>query len=321
MNTTQHRVPIVTVTMNPAIDLTVRCQSLQAGAVNRAQAARIDAGGKGINVASVLADWGVATAATGLLGRTNASVFEALFDRKQIEDRCLRISGETRTNIKIVDGDGCTTDLNLPGLAANPGDLRVVADTLDDLCREGGYAVLAGSLPSGLADDSYLPLLRAVAARGARAVLDTSGAPLAAALGAPRELLPYAIKPNRHELEAWAGEPLVRTDDLIRAARRLQALGVSLVVVSQGEHGALFVDQHRVLHAGISAVAAISSVGAGDAMVAGLTSALLDGADLEGIARRATAFAAAKLGLPGPHLPDRHAVQRLAADVLVTRLA
>ena len=304
---------VVTVTLNPAVDQTVMLDALQIGAVNRAISARIDAGGKGINVASCLADWGLATAVTGLLGRANASVFETLFDTKRIDDRFLRLSGETRTNIKLVDSAGNTTDVNLPGLKANAGDLTAVGRALGDLCGPGVLAVLSGSLPAGMPEDSYVELLKIVAASKARAVLDTSGAPLSAALAAPKSALPHAVKPNRHELETWAGRRLASKADLLAAAQDLRALGIARVVVSLGAEGALFVGDAGALLARAPTIETRSTVGAGDAMVAGLTAALLADADLETTARLATAFAAAKLGLPGPNLPDRARVNALAA--------
>lgn len=117
-----------TVTLNPAIDQTVSLPHLAVGEVNRATAVRHDPGGKGINVASVLADWGVSVAAHGLLGRANAAPFEALFAQKSIADRMLRVAGETRTNVKILEEDGRTTDLNLPGFPADEGHLAALAE-------------------------------------------------------------------------------------------------------------------------------------------------------------------------------------------------
>lgn len=310
---------VVTVTLNPAIDQTITLDRLEAGAVNRANFARIDAGGKGVNVASCLADWGVATAVTGLLGRANASVFEALFDAKRIDDRCLRLSGETRTNIKLVDETG-TTDVNLPGLRADAGTLQAVGRTLADLCTADTFVVLAGSLPAGLADDSYLQLLRVVAERGARAIVDTSGAPLSAVLDAPREWLPFAMKPNRHELETWAGREIRTCGEMLATAQGLRARGVAMVVVSQGEAGAMFVNAQGALQARPPALKPASTVGAGDAMVAGLTAALVAGGDLEAIARLATAFAAGKLGQAGANLPDSRHVRQLAALTTINRL-
>src|SRR5437764_10284888 len=94
---------VATVTLNPAIDQTVRVDGFQTNTVNRGITMQFDAGGKGVNVASFLADYGHSTAVTGFLGQENAAIFEQLFARKQIDDRFVRIPGSTRIGLKIVD--------------------------------------------------------------------------------------------------------------------------------------------------------------------------------------------------------------------------
>jgi len=312
--------PIVTVTLNPAIDQTITVDALKPGSVHRAKAVRHNAGGKGVNVASCLADWGTPVVATGLLGAGNAAPFEALFQAKGIADAFLRLPGETRVNIKIADlAANDTTDINLPGLTADPGALGRVQETVHRLVEAGTPVLLAGSLPDGLPTDTYAILTADLAAAGARVVLDSSGAPLAAAL-ASTGALPHCIKPNRHELEDWAGRPLPTDADLLDAARGLQRRGVSVVVVSLGADGALFVDGARALHGRLPPVQALSTVGAGDAMVAGLIAAFQQDGGLEDVARLSVAFAAAKLGCFGPNLPDPATVRALAAQVTLSRL-
>lgn len=309
---------VITVTLNPAIDETVELEHLIPGAVHRALGVRFDAGGKGINVAACLADWGVPTAVAGVLGRGNAELFEALFNAKHLQDHCLRVPGSTRTNIKLLADDrGDTTDINLPGLTLAPDTLDAVSATVQALFAPQPLLVLCGSLPRGLADNSWARLLTLAAAHGVRCVLDTSEAPLAAALALPAPQLPYAVKPNRHELETWAGRPLGERGALLDAACALQARGIARVVVSLGAEGALFVDAARALLARPPHLSVGSSVGAGDAMVAGLCAALLEEADLETSARLATGFAAAKLSRPGAQLPAAAEVRRLAATTVI----
>lgn len=305
---------VLTVTLNPALDQTVQLDALKPGGVHRARSARIDAAGKGVNVAACLADWGLPCAATGVLGASNAAVFEAMFAARRIEDRFLRRPGDTRTNVKLIDVQANqTTDINLPGLSVDTAALAGIGRVLAAHSAPGHLAVLAGSLPSGLPEDSYVELLTEIARRGGRALLDTSGAPLSAVLGAQRDAMPYAIKPNVHELEAWAGRALVGREELIGAARALQARGIALVVVSLGEGGALFLRAGKAVHARPPRVNVNSTVGAGDAMVAGIAVALLGAADLETTARLATGFAAARLDGAGasPLSPQR--VRELAA--------
>ncbi|TVV75132.1 1-phosphofructokinase [Sphingomonas solaris] len=306
---------VVTLTLNPAIDQTVMLDRLLRGEVHRAQSVRRDAGGKGINVASCLADWGVPVTACGILGADNPAAFDALFAAKPITDRLVRVAGETRTNIKLVDA-GETTDINLPGPVVPPAALAEVERTLAEAATPGTLVIAAGSLPPGCAPDHYATLAATLSARGARLLLDASGVALTAALEGPAA--PYAIKPNRRELADWRGRPLDRIADVAAEARALHARGIALVVVSMGAEGALFLSAEGALVARLPAGALASTVGAGDAMVAGIAAALKEGAGLERIARLGTAFAVAKLGRPGPNLPERGTVNALAHDVTIT---
>lgn len=314
--------PIITVTLNPAIDLTVTLDDLTPGKVHRARAAQSNVGGKGINVAGCIADWGIPVVATGVLGRGNDATFADFFKDKGIQDRFVRTAGDTRTNIKIADVvTGTTTDINLPGLTFDDETYDMVLDVLRSEVVEGALVVLAGSLPLGQPASVWARLTADLCLLRCRVVLDTSGAPLAASLAAPRESLPFAVKPNRVELEAWAGRPLKDAEDIVAAARHVQALGIELVVVSRGEQGAIFLRGTTALSARLPVVNALSTVGAGDAMVAGIASSLADNLGLEALARRAVAFATAKLGRIGPHLPSPDDVRQLARRVDVAVLA
>ncbi|MGD7340445.1 PfkB family carbohydrate kinase, partial [Ralstonia pseudosolanacearum] len=169
---------IVTVTLNPAIDMTVGLDRLERGHVNLGRSVTHQAGGKGVNVAGCLADWQVPVVATGLLGEANTELFEALFARKGVADGFCRVPGTNRTNIKISDqSDGQTTDINLPGITAAPADLDAVCERVDAVADVAGIA-LCGSLAGGLPADTYVRLLARLNRRGARTLLDTSGAPL-----------------------------------------------------------------------------------------------------------------------------------------------
>ena len=309
---------IRTVALNPAIDQTVMVPRLEPGEVIRASATRQDPGGKAVNVASCLADWGVKVVVTGLLGRDNAASFEQLFAAKGIADRMIRVAGSTRTNIKILEDGGRTTDVNLPGFAARPEDTKAVFNQLDTVAT-GDLVVVSGSQPQGLAPDTTARLVADLAGRGARVVLDVSGEPLVQALAGA--VMPHAVKPNRHELEALVGRSLAEPTALLAAARDLLDRGIALVTVSMGAEGALFVTRAGALVARPAEVATGSSVGAGDAMVAGLTAGLAEGLALPDLARQATAFAGAKLRNPGAHLPPQAEVRALAARIVTAPAA
>lgn len=236
-------------------------------------------------------------------------------------DGFCRVPGTNRTNIKISDqSDGQTTDINLPGITAAPADLDAVCERVDAVADVAGIA-LCGSLAGGLPADTYVRLLARLNRRGARTLLDTSGAPLTHALAAPREALPTAIKPNRHELELWAGRPLPALQDVVDAARGIHARGVAQVIVSLGEQGALFVTGEGIWQASLPPVRAASTVGAGDAMVAGVLAGWHAGASTEETVRLSVAFAACKLQRIGPHLPPPQQVRERAAAVHMQRVA
>ena len=307
---------VLTVTLNPAIDRTVTIEDFAAGAVNRVERVEQHPGGKGVNVAVTLADAGHRVAVTGFLGRENCASFEQLFARKGIADRFVRLEGQTRVGIKIVDPRRQqTTDINFPGLTPGPADRAALLAAIAALATP--WAVLAGSLPPGVDPTFYRDLTLALRERACRVVLDTSGDPLRYAL----EAAPQIIKPNIHELEAALGRPLHGQGDVIAAARDLLAGGIELVIVSMGKDGALFIDHDEVISARPPAVAVQSTVGAGDAMVAGIVSARLRGLPLADAARLATAFSVDAISRIGAGLNDPAAIAGIMEAVSVERVA
>ncbi|WP_102125261.1 1-phosphofructokinase [Deinococcus planocerae] len=307
---------VATLTLNPALDLTVRADGWRRGEVNLGQSLHLGAGGKGVNVASFLADWGLRVTATGFLGDENPGQFEALFRQKGVQDAFLRVPGPTRVGVKIVDGAAQeTTDINLPGLAATPELLAELEARLDALAADHDAFVLAGSVPPGVGADFYARTVARLRAAGRFVALDTSGAALQTALRA--DVLPNLLKPNIHELSAALGRPLPGEDDVLAAARELLARGAELVTVSQGERGALLVSRDETVRAVPPRVAVVSTVGAGDAMVSGLVCARAEGLSLADAARRATAFSLGAITRLGAHLPPRAELDAFAARVVV----
>jgi 1-phosphofructokinase len=310
---------ILTVTLNPAIDQTVNLATLTHGAVNIAQRATTNAGGKGVNVAACLADWGVPVQATGILGRDDIASFEALFHKKGIENQFIVQDGSIRTNIKLVSqDDGETTDVNLPGTMVSYAVFEQLTKRLDTLVKPDTWVVLSGSLPPGIPGDAYAQLCTRLTQQGARVILDSSGDALSAALSA--QTLPFCIKPNRHEMEQWAGRTLKSHNDIIEEARALLNRGVEQIVVSLAEQGALFIGEQGYWLASPPPVSPVSSVGAGDSLLAGWLAAQHQQLDWQDSIRLAMAFAAGKLAQIGPHLPARAELERLAQLVTVTRI-
>jgi 1-phosphofructokinase len=310
-------VKIATVTLNPAIDQTVRVANLQINCVNRAQEMQFHAGGKGINVAAFLADSGYAVSATGFLGRENAAVFEQFFAARGIEDAFVRLPGQTRIDIKIVDeGHRQTTDINLPGLTPSTQALAELEVIIERLATTCSWFVLAGALPPGVPTALYARLITRLKQLGKATVLDASGDALAQGLLAG----PTILKPNRAELEQIVGRPLGSRDEVVEAARMLLDHDIRRVVVSLGEEGALFVEREQTVQALPPPVEVQSTVGAGDAMVAALVVAELRGLTLVESARLATAYALARITQLGARLPAPEILQAYGERVQVSTL-
>jgi 1-phosphofructokinase len=285
MNNGVSKFDVVTITLNPAIDRTVTIRSFTTGVVNRVEQEHSSPGGKGVNVASALADYGHLVAVTGFLGRENSALFVDLFARKKIEDRFVRIAGRTRVGIKITDPVlHQTTDINFPGPTSVPADLDALREHLATL--ESAWVAISGSLPPGVNVEIYRDIAMDLKAAGRKVVLDTSGE----ALHFGVEAAPNIIKPNIYELEALVDKRLQSEAEVIEAAKKLVDQGIELVVVSMGKAGAYFVTGAAAVIARPPEIEVKSTVGAGDALVAGIIAARLRKLPLEQCARLATAF-------------------------------
>ncbi|MFQ4139841.1 1-phosphofructokinase [Nodosilinea sp. PGN35] len=305
---------IVTVTLNPAIDQTVSIPNFAANAVNRVAWKQDDAGGKGVNVASFLAEAGHRVSVSGFLGRENDALFKTLFHQKQIEDHFVYLPGETRINIKIVDdAQGQVTDINYPGQAPTHPDVDGLRKVVHALAGSCDWFVFSGSVPANVSTTIYDELIGPLKAQGKTVVLDTSGDALRFGLPAKPDL----IKPNQAELEEVLNTRLESHGAIVAAARELIDSGLTYVVVSMGAEGALFIDRAQAFHAQPPPVVLKSTVGAGDAMVAGTVAGLVSGASLRECATLGTAFSMGALGEIGPRLPTMEKIQAMRKLVTV----
>ncbi|MCW5881771.1 MAG: 1-phosphofructokinase [Anaerolineae bacterium] len=308
---------VVTVTINPAIDHTIAIPNFRAGEVNRVQFSQLDPGGKGINVASFLSDFGQPATVTGFLGADNDEIFRRFFAQKDIEDRCVRIAGQTRTGVKIMDEAlRQTTDINFPGQTPSPADIDQLFGILRELAATHEWFVLAGSIPAGVSAGIYRDMVTLLA--GKKVALDTSGEGLRQAIPAG----PWLIKPNVHELAELVGEPLTTHADILKVARTLsERHGIHCVIVSMGKEGAIFVEGDEAIWAVPPPVEVKSTVGAGDSMVAGTVAGKMRGLSLAECARLATAFSMDRLTHLGAGLSSVAAVQSASERVTIRELS
>lgn len=307
---------ILTLTLNPALDLTVRLQSLQPGALNRSLGQSSHAAGKGLNVAQVLADLGHKVTVGGFLGAANAGPFEALFARRGFIDAFIRVPGETRSNIKLAEQDGRITDLNGPGPQVEARHQAELLEQLEQIAVGHDAVVVAGSLPQGVSPEWFAGLLRRLKALGLPLVLDSSGAALRAGLAVG----PWLIKPNAEELAEACALPAETAAELHGAALRLRAQGVEHVLLSRGAEGVSWFGPDIALQAQPPRVEVVSTVGAGDSLLAATLHGLLAGWPAERTLRLATAIAAQAVTQVGFGIHDREQLALLEAGVSVAHL-
>lgn len=305
---------ILTLTLNPALDITVSLDSLRAGQVNRSQAQHSHAAGKGLNVAQVLADLGHSVTVGGFLGRDNLQLFEALIQWRGFADCFVRVAGETRSNIKLVEANGCVTDINGQGPEVDAASRSALMRKLLQIAPGHDAVVVAGSLPRGIDPQWFAELLGQLKAQGLKIALDSSGEALRAGLQAA----PWLVKPNTDELAEVLGHSVTGRAEQQQAASQLLASGIEHVVVSQGEHGVSWYRAGAVLHAQPPQVRVASTVGAGDSLVAGMVHGLLQGEAPTQTLRRATAIAAQAVTQVGFGIRDRVQLEQLQAGVHIT---
>ena len=279
---------ILTLTLNPALDLTVELPVLAAGQVNRSDEMHTHAAGKGVNVAQVLADLGHQLTVSGFLGEDNLQAFETLFAKRGFVDAFIRVPGETRSNIKIAERDGRITDINGPGPMVDAAAQQALLDRLVQIAPGHDAVVVAGSLPRGVTAQWLRELIERLNQLGLRVALDTSGEALRAALQAR----PWLIKPNTEELADALGCEVVSRAAEVQAAAHLHAQGIDHVVISHGADGVNWFSVGSALHASPPKVSVASTVGAGDSLLAGMLHGLLSADTPEQTLRTATAIAA-----------------------------
>lgn len=302
--------PVLCVTLNPALDLTITLSSLTLGKVNRADGNQLEAAGKGINVARVLASLGHPITLTGFLGRDNQADFTAAFSTWGLTDAFERVSGATRINVKLGETSGRVTDINGAGMQVDADAFARLEARIDEWIAQrdsvdGVAVVIAGSLPPGITHMQLASLVSRVRAQSVDCWLDTSGAALEAGLAA----CPTAVKPNEQELALWAGEPLDSDAARERALMQLVDHGIREALISAGPEGVLWARPNAVtLRARPPRMQVVSTVCAGDTLLAAMLHGVLchpvaSPATRERILRFATALSAEAVTHPGPGNP------------------
>lgn len=294
---------IVTVTFNASVDRTIGVDELRRGEVLRATSSQVDPGGKGINVARALAVHGVKSCAVVALGGAEGRQLAGLLAEVGVDVVPVPVAGASRSNVTVVEPDGTTTKLNEPGSPLTGAEVAAIVDAAVAASADAGWLVASGSLPPGVAPTVYADLVRRLAGTGTRVAVDTSGAALAASLPAG----PRLVKPNDEELAECVGRSLHTLGDVVDACRALRERGAGEVLASLGAAGAILVDGEGARHAHAPITVPVSSVGAGDALLAGFLAAGGEGTDA---LLEAVAWGTAAVALPGSRMPGPEDLRR-----------
>lgn len=298
---------IYTVTLNPAVDYTLRLKEFSVGAINRPTETKLSFGGKGINVSRVLTALGVENRALGFVAGEVGRMLESGLRRLGVDTKFVNLAaGNTRINVKITAET--ETELNAVGPTVDAAAFERLALQVAELA-DGDTLCLCGSVPQGCGTDTYARLLALVADKNVYTVVDATGTVFLAAL----PYCPNLIKPNRDELAALVGRDLPDEATVLAAARELQEKGARNVLVSLGVDGALLLAEDGAVYRREAYRGEVrGTVGAGDSMVAGFITALERGADVSEALRFAVAAGSATAFSDG--LATRGDVEALLAN-------
>ena len=287
---------IVTLTPNPSVDRTIEVEVLHRGAVLRARSSRVDPGGKGVNVSRALAANGRKTRAVLPGGGWEGEQLAALLAPADVPVVVVPVAEPVRANVSVVEPDGTVTKLNELGPRLSPEEVEALTAATVGAAADAEWLACTGSLPPGAPIDFYASVVERLGAASVKVAVDSSGAPLVAALEAGPDL----VKPNREELAEATGLPVATLGDVVAAAEQLRARGARTVLASLGADGAVLVEAGRATYGHARVERPRSAVGAGDAMLAGF---LAGGGSGPQALAEALAWGAAAASLPGSRMP------------------
>jgi 1-phosphofructokinase family hexose kinase len=308
---------ILTVTLNAAVDRTVAVPNFRLGRRHRAVESRTVAGGKGINVARALSLLGRPVIAAGFVGGpTGTRVLEQLREESVLTD-FTRIAAETRINLAVIDPtSGEQTEINERGPAVSPEEVKKLFERIGYLASGAKICVLAGSLPPGTGDDLYARLIADLGRRGVPVVLDAEGEAMLAGVRAGASM----VTPNEREAEELVGQEFSDGGDVAQGLNELVRLGAAEAAITRPEGCVAAVGEgagRRLLEVHTEPLEAVSTVGSGDAFLAGYVAARYEGRPAEDCLAYAVACGAESTQHFGAGTVDRSQVERLLGEVAV----
>lgn len=265
---------ILTVTLNPSIDKAYYLEKpMVPGTVMRVKETINNAGGKGLNVAKNIKLCGHPVLATGFVGGFNGQYLEFLLEQRGIASRFTSVAAETRSCINVLEDGFGSTEFLEPGASITESELAAFMENYKQLLIQTDVVTISGSMPKGLAADTYAILIELAKAAGKAVILDSSGQAFKLGLAAK----PTLIKPNKDEIEAYFDVTINGLEETLFYGKKLLAEGIEYVVVSLGGDGAVLLHGNHVYHGRPPKITPVNTVGCGDSMVGALAVRLVTG--------------------------------------------
>lgn len=308
--------PIVSLSLNPAIDLTYETHSLQNDQKSRATNTRYDPGGTGINVGRALEKLQANSHTCCITAGQMGEFLNSLLKQELTNLHAQQVDGETRINTTILQHEPHSQyEVNATGPSISPLQLDKIVNRFLILCNQG-IGVLTGSLPPGTADNTYQIINTALQKQGARAIIDAPIPVLKMALKSK----PFLIKPNHHELQTLCKKELTTTQQIATETRHIAQQGTHYICVSLGQQGAILTTPDNSYYCNSPKIQIHSTVGAGDAMVAGLAYAFAQNLPPIQALKLAVACGSGTAKQPGTQLFELKEIEPLTKQLNVQTL-
>ena len=307
---------IVTLTLNPAIDVHCYTEHFQPYRENLATVTSRDMGGKGLNISRALTACGIKNTALIVLGKEDESAFRRELDAEKIAYREIIVPGKVRENITLHTEGAKETRISFAGFSADDGLVDLVESELTRLLGSGDILTLTGRNPEGISMVRIKAMLANLQSKGIRIVLDSRSFGLEDLL----DVRPWLIKPNEEEIASYANLDVCDFPTAKKAAEQLHARGIENVMISLGSQGALLYCSEGCLAAHAPTIEAISTIGAGDSSIAGFCAAAGMGLGATDRLRCAVSYGSAACMVMGTQAPKADDIQTLLEQIEVATL-
>lgn len=306
---------ILTVTINPAMDIVLRVEALNLNVTNRIQSKYECVGGKGTHISVNLSRMGVPSMAVGVVrGRTGKKILDALRLEPNIQPRFLCLEGgDSRTNYILVDNHAENTIVAERGCTLTDGELDALVALYAEVIGTGDLVVISGDASNHNRETLQDELIDIAVQKGARLCLDVSGTTLERGI----KKSPFFVKPNLEELRILCKKEITTTGEIVAGMRELANHNIPHVVVSCGNNGCLALSEGRLFRVTVPRVLAKNTAGCGDSLVAGLIAGFEQNLSIESNLRRANAIASAAAMNEETAGFDVNLIEQLSGQVVV----